>query len=136
MLHGAVYVSIFVLFFLYNLAVAAEGHWANVYLTVISLLAAAWVAIKIIFRRKVVVFRTSSFELLLVFLSWFVPFVLFEGLRLPADVIEAGRLACLQVLPFMLAAKIYFNLQPQGDRWVVGALAGAMVVTALRGLVT
>lgn len=135
MLHGAVYVSIFALFFLYNLAVAADGHWVNVYLMVISLLAAVWVAIKIILRRKVVVFRTSGFELLLVFLSWFVPFVLLEGLRLPADVIEAGRLACLQVLPFMLAAKIYFNLHPQGDRWVVGALAGAMVVTALRGLV-
>jgi hypothetical protein len=75
----------------------------------------------------------SSFELLMVFLSWFLPFVLFQELRLPDDVVNAGRLACLQVLPFMLATKIYFNLQPQGNKLVVGALAGAMVLIALRG---
>lgn len=135
LLHGSIYVSIFALFFLYNLAVITDGHWPIVYLTTISVLAAVWVTIKIVFRRSTVVLSTSSFELLMVFLTWFLPFVLFQELHFPANVVEAGRLACLQVLPFMLATKIYFNVQPQGNKWVVSALAGAMVVVALRGVV-
>ena len=135
MLHGSIYVSIFALFFLYNLAVDAGGHWSHVYLTAISALAAVWVLIKIVFRKNTVILMTSSFELLMVFLSWFLPFVVFQELHLPAIVVEAGRLACLQVLPFMLATKIYFNAQPQGNKWVVGALGGALAVIALRGLV-
>lgn len=135
MLHGSIYVSIFALFFLYNLAVDSLVQWPHVYLTTISALAVVWVGVKIFFRRNTVILMTSSFELLMVFLSWFLPFVLFQELHLPANVVEAGRLACLQVLPFMLATKIYFNAQPQGNKWVVGALAGAMVMIALRGLV-
>src|ERR1035437_7522687 len=42
MLHGSVYVSIFVLFFLYNLGGVGDGHWSRVYLTTISVLAAVW----------------------------------------------------------------------------------------------
>ena len=135
MLHGAVYVSIFILFFLYNLAADAEGHWPRVYLTMISIVATVWVMIKIVFRKNTTILMTSSFELLMVFLSWFLPFVLFKELRLPSSVVDAGRLACLQVIPFILATKIYFNTQPRGNKWVVGILSGATVLIALRGLV-
>ena len=135
-LHGAVYISIFTLFFLYNLATNGGGHWPSAYLTVISVLAAVWVAVKIIFRRSTVILMTSSFELLMVLLSWFLPFVLLQELYLPTNVVDAGRLACLQVLPFMLTTKIYFNVQPQGNRWVIGVLTGAMVVIALRGVLS
>lgn len=135
MLHGAIYVSIFILFFLYNLAADAEGHWSRVYLTMISMLATVWVMIKIVFRKNTTILMTSSFELLMVFLSWFLPFVLFKELRLPSSVVDAGRLACLQVIPFILATKIYFNTQPQGNKWVVGILSGSTVLIALRGLV-
>lgn len=134
MLHGSVYVSIFALFFLYNCGGASDGHWQQVYLTTISVMAAVWVSIKIFFRKNTAILTTSGFELLMVFLSWFLPFVLFQELHLPANVVDAGRMACLQVLPFMLATKIYFNLQPHGNKWVVSALAGAMGVVALRGL--
>lgn len=134
MLHGSIYVSIFALIFLYGLGGNARMHWPVTYLTITSLFAVAWVAIKIIFRNKTAILKTSSFELLMVFLSWFVPFVLFQELRLPVNVEEAGRVACLQTLPFLLVAKVYFNFRPQGDRWVVGALAGTMVMVALRGL--
>ncbi|OGS80502.1 MAG: hypothetical protein A2061_11105 [Gallionellales bacterium GWA2_59_43] len=135
MLHGSVYASIFTLFFLYNIPLDDNLTLARIYLTSISVLAAVWVLIKIVFRQNALVLKTSSFELLMVFLSWFMPFVLFEELRLPEPIVEAGRLACLQVLPFMLTAKIYFNLQPQGNKWVVGGLAGAIAVIALRGVV-
>lgn len=134
MLHGSIYVSIFVLFFLFNLTADASGGWPRVYLATVSLLAALWVVAKIVFRKNTSVLRTSSFELLMVFLSWFLPFVLFEELRLPMNVVEAGRSACLQVLPLMLSAKIYFNLQPQGNRWVVWVMVGAMLLVVLRDL--
>ena len=134
MLHGSIYVSIFTLFFIYNLAAGGARNWPNIYLMVISMAAAVWVLAKIVFRRKIVVFRTSSFELLMLFLSWFLPFVLFTELRLPSDVIEAGRHACLQVLPFMLTVKIYFGAQPQVNKWVVGILSGATVLIVLRGI--
>ena len=134
MLHGSVYVSIFVLIFLYNLAPGADGHWSRDYLTAIAALTTVWVMIKIFFRKNTNILMTSSFELLMVLLSWFLPFVVFEELHFPAVVLDAGRMACLQVLPFMLATKIYFNAQPQGNKWVVGALGGALAVIALRGL--
>jgi hypothetical protein len=135
MLHGSIYVSIFVLFFLFNLTSDAAGGWTRVYLATVSFLAALWVVAKIIFRKNTAVLQTSSFELLMVFLSWFLPFVLFEELRLPLSVLDAGRSACLQVLPLMLSAKIYFNLQPQGSRWVIWVMSGAMMLVVLRGLI-
>lgn len=134
MLHGSIYVSIFTLFFLYNLAAEGGRDWPSLYLTLISVLAAIWVAAKIIFRRKLVILSTSGFELLMLFLSWFMPFVLFQELSLPVSVVDAGRHACLQVLPFMLAIKLYFNTQPQANKWVVGILSGTTVIIALRGL--
>ena len=134
-LHGSIYVSIFVLFFLYNLSLLTDGRWPFVYLAVVSMLAAVWVSVKVVFRKHTAILKISSFELLMVFLSWFLPFVLFRELHLPLEVEVAGRQACLQVLPFMLSAKIYFNVQPQGNRWVVGVLSGAMVIVALRGMV-
>ena len=133
-LHGAIYISIFVLIFLYNWGGVGDGNWSRVYLTAISMAAAIWVAIKIWFRKITAILMTSSFELLMVFLSWFLPFVLFPELHLPDVMIDAGRLACLQVIPFMLATKIYFKAQPQGNWWVAGILVGAMLVAALRGI--
>lgn len=132
-LHGAVYVLIFALFFLYNLGGEAGGHWSVAYLTFISVMAALWVFFKIVFRRNTAILGASSFEILMVFLSWFLPFVVFQELRLPANVVDSGRIACLQVLPFMSAAKIYFNVQPHGNKWVVAALCGAIVIVVLRG---
>lgn len=133
MLHGSIYVSIFTLFFLYNLAAEGGRHWPSIYLTLISALAVIWVTTKIIFRRKLVILNTSGFELLMLLLSWFLPFVLFQELSLPIRVVDAGRHACLQVLPFMLAIKIYFDTQPQANKWVVGILSGTMVLITLRG---
>lgn len=134
MLHGAIYASIFTLFFIYNLAAEGGRHWPSLYLTSISILAALWVTVKIIFRRKMVILNTSSFELLMLFLSWFMPFVLFKELNLPVNVIDAGRHACLQVLPFMLSIKIYLDREPRTNKWVVGILSGTTVLIALRGL--
>lgn len=132
-LHGAVYVLIFALFFLYNLGSAAGEHWSVAYLTFISMLAAVWVFFKIVFRRNTAILGASSFEILMVFLSWFLPFVLFQELRLPANVVDAGRIACLQVLPFVSAVKLYFNVQPHGNKRVVAVLCGAIVIVVLRG---
>ncbi len=134
MLHGSVYVSIFALFFLYNWGAVGDGCCSDVYLTTISVLAVAWVLFKMVFRENSVILMMSSFELLMVLLSWFLPFVVFQELHLPANIVDAGRFACLQSLPFMLATKIYFKVQPQGNKWVVGVLAGSMVILALRGL--
>ncbi|MFA5370908.1 MAG: MraY family glycosyltransferase [Sideroxydans sp.] len=134
MLYGAVYVSIFALMFVYNLGSLDESFWHGVYLQTIAVLAASWVVIKLIFRKNTVFLNISGFELLMVLLSWFLPFVLLEDLRLQDDVIEAGRMACLQVIPFMFTAKIFFNTQPQKNQWMVGALSGAMLVIVLRSL--
>lgn len=130
MLHGSVYVSIFILFFMYNLGMKNEGF--SLYLTTISLLALVWVAFKIFFRKNPQVILPSSFELLMLLLSWFIPFVLLPEFNSADSTIQSGRLACLQVLPFMLVTKIFFNSQPQGNNWVVGMFAGAMVVIAMR----
>jgi len=133
-LHGALYVSIFALVFLYNLAASEGPGWEAGYLWMLAAAATLWVVSKMIFRKNATYLKTSAFELLMVLLSWFLPFVLFEDLKLPQPVIEAGRVTCLQVIPFMIAAKIYFNAKPQDHRWLVGGLSGAMAVVALRGL--
>jgi UDP-GlcNAc:undecaprenyl-phosphate GlcNAc-1-phosphate transferase len=135
MLHGSIYVSNFVLLFVYNLSIAPLGHWPSIYLVIISVLATIWVALKIIFKERAAILKPSSFELLMIFLSWFMPFVLFPELHLPANVIDAGRIACLQVIPFILVSKIYFNLHRDGNKWVVGTFAGTMVIVALRGMI-
>ncbi|MDP2760547.1 MAG: MraY family glycosyltransferase [Sideroxyarcus sp.] len=134
MLYGSVYLSIFALMFIYNLAANTEASWPIHYLQTISLLAALWILLKLVFRKNLLYLKTSGFELLMVLLSWFLPFVLFKDLHLPESVVDAGRMACLQVIPFMFVTKIYFNAKPQDNRWVVGVLSVAMTVVALRSI--
>jgi len=130
MLHGSIYVSIFALLFLYNLGVDTDSYWTRVYLTTISGLAAMWAAIKIGFHRNTMILMISSVELLIVFLSWFPAFVWSQELHLSPNVIDAGRMACLQVLPFILAIKIYFNVHAHGSRLAVGSLVPVHVAEA------
>lgn len=134
MLYGAVYVSIFALMFIYNLGALGGTFPFAAYLQVIAVLAAVWVVAKLVFRKNTIILKISGFELLMVLLSWFLPFVLLEDLRLADDVVEAGRMACLQVIPFVFTAKIYFNAQPEENPWLVMTLSGALLVIVLRSV--
>ncbi len=96
-------------------------------------MAVGWVTLKLLLRKNTGAFKADSFELLILFLSSFVPLVLLDEMRFSAHIVEAGRLACLQAIPLLVVVKIYFAQQPAGNRWVERTLAAALAVVALRG---
>ncbi len=132
-LHGVVYVSMVVLVFIYNLSPNPQVQWVHLYVGGLSLLAVGWVTLKLLLRKNTGAFKADSFELLILFLSSFVPLVLLDEMRFSAHIVEAGRLACLQAIPLLVVVKIYFAQQPAGNRWVERTLAAALAVVALRG---
>jgi len=81
------------------------------------------------FCQRLLVLLSTGFELLLLMLVWFVPFVIlpFSGVA-SASVQHATQHACLQSVPIMLLVKLHFS-RDSGSHYVV--LSGFIAVLAL-----
>jgi UDP-GlcNAc:undecaprenyl-phosphate GlcNAc-1-phosphate transferase len=132
-LHGVVYVALMSLIFLYNLAPDESGRWLHVYVGVLSALSAAWIALKLLLRTAAVPLKTSSFELLILFISAFLPLVFFDELHFPEHTVEAGRFAALEAIPLLIVSKIYFQYDNDKHTWLVRLFALTIAVVAVRG---
>jgi len=80
------------------------------------------------------VLLTSSFELLLIFIAWFVPYVVLPAIEVPEPVLNAAKLACLGSIPLLVAMKLVIKHQPHRNRKMALALIGMLVLISMRGL--
>lgn len=132
-LHGTVYVALVVLMYLYNLTPESQANWLHIYVGCLSALATIWIVLKMIFRKGAVPLKASSFELLILFISSFLPLVFFDGMNFSDHIVEAGRYAALEAIPLLIVTKIYFQNDPKNHQWVVRAFAIAITLVAVRG---
>lgn len=133
-LHGALYASIFLLLFHYNTHFTAADE-INHILRPLTVITAIWVLAKIFLRGNHAVLFTTSFELLLLFLIWFLPFILLDSLLIPEEFIFAGKIACLESLPYLLLLKIYFKKKPEANVQILSGLTIALITIVLRSLI-
>ncbi|TXT25107.1 MAG: UDP-N-acetylglucosamine:undecaprenyl-P N-acetylglucosaminyl 1-P transferase [Gallionellaceae bacterium] len=130
-LHGTLYLTIFALLLIYNLSAQYNPSWLDWYLNALSAATLVWVVLKLFFSKHSEIIFASGFELLILFVSWFVPFVALEDLQISATVLQSVQRTCLLSIPFMLAMKI--NIRNQGqNHWVSIPLVVALAIVATR----
>lgn len=130
--HGLIYISTFALLVKLNFIGPA---WTSEYLKVLSILVAIWVLLHLFFnRRKVRALMTSSFELLMLTVSLFVPVVLMNVLNFSFETRERLIYACLEAIPFLLAMKFIAHREPKRNTALILCLAGIFFMIGLRQL--
>jgi UDP-GlcNAc:undecaprenyl-phosphate GlcNAc-1-phosphate transferase len=93
-----------------------------------------WSFLKVKFKRHSEVFLTSSFELLLIFISWFVPYVVLPAIEVSEPVLDAAKLACLGAIPLLIAMKLVIKRQPHRNRPMAIALTSILCFIDIRSL--
>jgi len=100
-----------------------------------SCLLLIWSALKIKFKSHREVFLTSSFELLLISISWFVPYVVLPVLGVSETVMDAAKLSCLAAIPLFIALKLAIKGQLHRNRKMAIGLISLLVFMAMRSWV-
>ncbi|WP_157819258.1 MraY family glycosyltransferase [Mariprofundus aestuarium] len=94
-------------FITYTWGISSYGHFdLTLYAVVFLTFIAIWSALKIKFKQRKTVFLTSSFEILLIFISWFIPFVVLPAIEIPEHASIAAKLACLGAIPLFITIKL------------------------------
>lgn len=91
-----------------------------------------WSLLKVKYKRHREVFLTSSFELLLIFVSWFVPYIVLPAIELPEHVLHAAKLSCLGAVPLLIAMKLVIKSQPHRNRKMTLALIVMLCLVSIR----
>jgi UDP-GlcNAc:undecaprenyl-phosphate GlcNAc-1-phosphate transferase len=91
-----------------------------------------WSLLKVKFKRRSEVFFTSNFELLLIFISWFVPYLVLPALEVPEPMLHAAKLACLGAIPLLIAMKLVIKRQPHRNREMAVSLVLILGFIAVR----
>ena len=133
-LHGSIYLAIFSLLIFYEISAALTPSWITTYYPSLSGFVMVWVILKLYFSEHNEIVFASGFELLILFVSWFVPFVMLEDLKLFASEAHAMRHACLLSIPFLLAIKINIRIHGGHNRWIAIPLVFGLLVVAMRSL--
>ncbi len=133
-LHGSIYLAIFSLLIFYEISAAQTPSWITTYYPTLSGFVMIWVILKLYYSEHNEVVFASGFEMLMLFVSWFVPFVMLEDLKLFASEAQAMRHACLLSIPFLLAMKINIRIHGGHNRWIVIPLVFGLLVVAMRSL--
>jgi UDP-GlcNAc:undecaprenyl-phosphate GlcNAc-1-phosphate transferase len=130
---GSAYLAIFVLLFEFNNS-AQLNHFYGYALWLTATITMVWVAYKIVYYRRTKILFTTGFELILLMLVWFIPFIAVPFLGLGTETEQqALRSACLQSLPIFLLVKLHFSRDSGSHFVVIGGLAALLTLVWLRG---
>lgn len=132
-LHGTLYLTIFALLLIYNLSALADTSWLEGYINTLSGAVLLWVVLMMVFSRHVEIVIASEFELLMLFLCWFVPFVVLKDLDMSRRFLEATQHTCLLSIPFFLAMKINIRNFAESHSWLIYSLMAALTLVGARG---
>ena len=109
--YAILYLCGFFTLFVWNVSTYNSFDPSN-YTYIFSLILLIWAFLKIKFKSHHEVFLTSSFELLLIFISWFIPYAILPALEVPDSILYAAKLACLGAIPLLIAMKLIIKAQP------------------------
>jgi len=132
-IYGLFYLSAFIILYVWNIS-SYQALNLNEYIFVFGGLLLAWSFMRIRYKGHGEVLLTSSFELLLIFIAWFVPYVVLPAIEVPEPVLNAAKLACLGSIPLLVAMKLVIKHQPHRNRKMALALIGMLVLISMRGL--
>jgi len=131
--YGLYYLAVFIVLWIWN---SSSYNLLNLneYMGLFTALLLLWAAFKIKFKSRHEVFLTSSFEILLIFTSWFVPFVVLPVFEVPIAVMDAAKLSCLEAIPLLIAMKLIIKRQPDRNRNMGLALIMLLLLIGIKAL--
>jgi len=130
--HGLFYVCGVFILYAWNMT-PLHAFDLHVYMIGFGGLLLLWAALKIVFKSHHEVFLTSSFELLLLLIAWFVPYIALPALSVSPVVLVAAKLSCLAAIPLLIAMKVVIRKQPHRNRFMAMGLLLLLLIIAIRG---
>jgi UDP-GlcNAc:undecaprenyl-phosphate GlcNAc-1-phosphate transferase len=109
-------------------------RWLYAYLAVLSALVMVWVLLKMRYRGHKEILLFSSFEILLIGASLFIPFVLVPTFGLGEGIRRTMITVCLESISFLMATKILIRHRPGRDYVIAGFFLFALVILGAKGL--
>jgi hypothetical protein len=135
LLQGTMYLSIFILLLDYSFSALADSSWLENYIDTLSAIVFVWVLLKLFFTKRNELFQLTGFELLLIFMVWFVPFVMSNVFLLSSDFVQVIQHTCMLAIPFVLAIKIMTYNHVAENRMIFFPLLVGLVTIAARALI-
>jgi len=103
------------------------------YTVLFVMILSVWAALKVRFKGGHEVFLTSGLEVLLIFISWFIPFTLLPILEVSDAVLHAAKTSCLEAIPLFIAMKIVIRRQPDRNYVLVIGLCLILLLMLIVG---
>ncbi len=129
--HGLLYWCVFLLLAIFS---CYGNEMVHLCMAAFAMLIAAWVSVKLVFKRNRRVFLTSGFEVLVIFISWLLPSLFMDAAYLAEDSRQRLTIACLESLPLLLAMKIIIRRQPRRNRTLMLTLSAILLLVAAIGV--
>ncbi|MDT8377227.1 MAG: MraY family glycosyltransferase [Mariprofundaceae bacterium] len=132
-IYGLFYLCGFTILYAWNIS-SYHAFNLNMYIFLFGGLLLVWSFLKVKFKRHSEVFLTSGFELLLIFISWCLPYVILPAIEVPEPVLDAAKLACLGAIPLLIAMKLVIRRQPHRNRKMAVGLIFILAFIAARAM--
>lgn len=131
MAHALIFFSLFALLLLY-LFTPNQPQWLHLYLACMSILSFVWVICRIVFKRRYEVILPTSFELLLIVISWFIPLLWGQMLDLNMHIQQNLIVACILSIPILAGAKAMMRRQARRNRKMVVCLQMTLILLGIK----
>lgn len=131
-IYGIFYICAFIILFVWHIS-SYESLYLSRYATLVGGLLFIWSTIKIKFGWRHEVLLTSSFEILLIFISWFLPYIMLPALAVSEDILNAAKFACLVSIPMFVTIKLVTRRKLDRDIMAVG-LVSTLLLIGIRSL--
>lgn len=125
--YGLFYLTGVTILYVWNVASYQDFEFSWYVLAFVVVLS-VWSMFKIIFKGHNEVFLTSGLEIILIFLSWFVPFTLLPVLDVSEEIMLAAKTSCLQAIPLLIAMKIVIRRHPDRNYMMVIGLLSILLL--------
>jgi UDP-GlcNAc:undecaprenyl-phosphate GlcNAc-1-phosphate transferase len=131
--YGLFYLCAFAILYAWNIS-SYEVFRLDIYAILLIAVLCLWVALKIIFKRNNEIFLNSNFEFLLIFISWFIPYVVLPAAGVSEHILNAAKFTCFEAIPFFLAMKLIIKRQPDRNTFMVAGLVSMLCIIAIRAV--
>ena len=125
--YGLFYLTGLTILYVWNVA-SYQGFELSWYVLVFVVVLSVWSMFKIIFKGHNEAFLTSGLEIILILLSWFVPFTLLPVLDVSEEIMIAAKTSCLQAVPLLIAMKIVIRRHPDRNYMMVIGLLSILLL--------
>ncbi|WP_051938298.1 glycosyltransferase family 4 protein [Ghiorsea bivora] len=125
--YGLFYLTGITILFVWNIS-SYQGFSFSWYVVAFVVVLFIWSMFKIIFKGHNEVLMTSGLEIILLCVSWFVPFTILPVLGVSEEMMAAAKAACLQAVPLLIAMKIVIRKHPDRNHLL---LVGLLVILLL-----